>query len=430
MYERLRKKGVAWCVKKGTPYISLLPVALLLRIILLIIKPLVHIRFGQLLSSRIGILSLGTEFYLCEKDAGMHPGRYLDLWYHHDGDAPVLADRGNRRDFICNKQLAAMWERVLHVNQVAGFLDKLNRMVPRGGDAFIVEPPPHFDIHGLLSRFPPHLTFTPEEQDQGLSGLLEMGIEPGAKFICFHARDSEYLNRTRPRNEEIHGDWSWQNYRDASVHNYLLAAERFTELGYYAIRMGKYVNQPLVCQNPRVIDYATRFQSDFMDLFLSAKASLFLGQDSGMAALPMCFRTPMVFVNVGRLTGLGLARYEKGICIPKKYYSGKLGRCLTFQEIFDFGLHHYTPKYSNEHAVFLDLGVEIIENTPEEIWEASKEMHQRLDSTFSPTEEDIELQTRFSSIVSSNVAFLPAREDSPPIIMGAHFLRNNRGMLD
>ena len=50
-------------------------------------------------------------------------------------------------------------------------------------------------------------------------------------------------------------------------------------------RMGKHVAQPIHSDNPRVIDYASRFQSDFMDVYLSAKCSLFISGDGGMTSL-------------------------------------------------------------------------------------------------------------------------------------------------
>ena len=50
--------------------------------------------------------------------------------------------------------------------------------------------------------------------------------------------------------------------------------------------------------NPRIIDYATDFQSDFMDLYLSARCTFFIGNNGGMVTLPLIFRKPLVIVNV------------------------------------------------------------------------------------------------------------------------------------
>ena len=55
-------------------YILLLPIILLIRLI----SPIILIRFGELMSSRIGHLAANTELYLCEKETSINK---LNIFY-------------------------------------------------------------------------------------------------------------------------------------------------------------------------------------------------------------------------------------------------------------------------------------------------------------------------------------------------------------
>jgi len=423
------RRYVSKCVR-CIAVLPLLPFALLLRVVLKILKPIVHIRFGRLWSPRLGTFSFHIELYLCEKDAGIEPDNSIDIFYHYDRDRYMLQNPVKPKDAVCNRQLDIMWRRTLHVREFARALYNLNCMLPRGSEDFIASrATPIYDKHDLLKRFPAHLSFTKAEEEKGLQALLELGLKPGVPFICFHARDSAYLDRSRPRNVELYGDWSHQDLRDATIDNYIPAATRLAGLGYYAIRMGKFVRYPLHCDDRRIIDYASRFQSDFMDVFLAAKCVFFIGQNSGMTALPMTFRRPLVYVNVFPLSEIASCSYDDGIFIPKVFYSSKKKRLLTFREILDLGIGHFDIKNSGHVEVFRELGLELRENSPEEITETALEMHLRLHSEFSLSEEDQELQGLFSSIVRTYSDVIPL-ENNRTATIGTRFLKTHRELLE
>jgi hypothetical protein len=80
-------------------YIFAIPAVLIMRLI----RPLLFLRLGGLISSRIGHFAANTELYLCERDAGINvPNqRHIDIFY---------------MDYksICNQQLAIMWQKWLY----------------------------------------------------------------------------------------------------------------------------------------------------------------------------------------------------------------------------------------------------------------------------------------------------------------------------
>ena len=366
------------------------------------LRPLVLIRFGHLRSESIGHFGGDTEMYLCRRDAGMDDQRAVDIFYHH-GPA-------------CNQQLKKMWERTLRVSSLARPFDFVNRTLPGGRKHMISHPPRGYrDIHRLLPRTPVHLSFTTEEERLGREGLKAMGISEGAPFICFHVRDSAYHENTTPDR-----DFSFSDYRDTGIQNHVPAAEEMTHLGYFTVRMGAVVKKPLQTANPMIIDYATRYRNDFMDIFLCAKCYFYFGSSAGLAMIPSIFRKPIANVNVVPIQAVRTWGQDD-LFIPKKLWLREERRFMTFREIFDRRIDNIRIGKHYEQ-----LGIESVENTPEEITALVVEMDERLKGIWQTTKEDEELQRRFWSI------FKPNKILHGVIVshIGAEFLRQNQELLD
>ena len=119
----------------------------------------------------------------------------------------------------------------------------------------------------VLGVSQPNLSFTLEESELGDRYLQKIGIPSNTPFICFHNRDSAFLDRV-----EKDFDWRYHNFRDSSIRNYLAAAEEMTRRGCYAVRLGAKVKDKVKSVNPKVIKYACNgMRSDFLDIYLSAK---------------------------------------------------------------------------------------------------------------------------------------------------------------
>jgi putative glycosyltransferase (TIGR04372 family) len=350
-------------------------------------------------SSRIGHFAANIEVYLCERDAGMHGQRIIDIFYHQKP--------------ICNYQLKMMWDRILRVSGFARPMDWLNRHLP-GGKKHIVpwRDDEDRDIYGLLSGTQPHLSFTAEEEKKGYEELRKVGIPDGTRFVCLHARDTAYLNETFPE-----WKWDYHNYRDSDVNQYIPAAEELAKRGYYVLRMGAKQNKPLKTDNPHIIDYGTKFRTDFLDIYLGAKCFFYVGDTSGLFAIPYIFRNPLVIVNLIPLEYIPSSKTF--LSIPKKLWLRKEHRLMTFREILESGAGRFLHTEQYEQ-----MGLDIVDNTPEEITAVVIEMDERLKGTWKTTEEDEELQRMFWSL------FKPSKLHG--IIkgrIGADFLRQNKDLL-
>ena len=380
-----------------------LPLALPAVLIIRLIRPFVVIRFGTLMGRRIGHFAANTEISLCERDAGINVPRqpFVDIWYH--------------MPFICNIQLKRMWDRTMNVWPAAVVkpVDRLNRFLP-WNRANVIQTSAR-DIHNVLERFPPHLYFLPEEEEQGQSCLKAMGIPQGANFVCFHSRDPEYLRSIYPRaDNNYHHD-----YRDSDICSYIVMAEELTRRGYYAIRMGAVVNKALDISNFRIIDYASNgHRSDFTDIYLGAKCTFFVTSGTGIDAIPHIFRRPLVGVNYVPLEYVCSWKADH-IAIFKKHWLRKEHRFMTFREILDSG----AGRFANTQQ-FDAMDIELIENTPEEITAAAIEMDERLKGTWQSTEDDEELQCRFWSLYKPNELHGKIK-----FRIGTEFLRNNLFLL-
>jgi len=381
-------------------------------VVIHLIRPWVLVRWGELPSPRIGHFAANTELYLCERDAGINvpKQRHVDVFFM---EPP-----------ICNQQLATMWKRVLRVwpHWMLPSIRRVYRLIPGGAIHEIGDNTQQDrDVHNLLDRFPPHLKFTAEEEARGAAGLRMMGIPNGTPFVCLIVRDDAYLEAHQSK------DWSYHNYRDSDIQNYVLAAEELADRGYFVLRMGAKVRESMNSSHPRVIDYAANgMRSDFMDIYLGAKCLFCISCGTGFDAIPTIFRKPIAYVNYAP-AGYFNTFWEGTIGIFKKHWLVSEQRWLSLREIFTHGVG-----FSLRTSDYESKDIDLIENTPEEIRDVVVEMAERMQGTWRPRPNDDALQRRFWEIYSADAH--DAYRDRPlhgeiRCRFGSQFLRANGEFL-
>ncbi|MFZ5354287.1 MAG: TIGR04372 family glycosyltransferase [Bacillota bacterium] len=266
----------------------------------------------------------------------------------------------------------------------------------------------------LFNRTNTGLKFTEEEMIQGNVLLNSMSIGNNEPFVCIHVRDSGYLASI---NKDV--DWSYHDYRDSDINTYIKALEHLAGKGYSCIRMGYNSKQSLEIENKRIIDYATNYRTDFGDIFLCAKCKFMIGTNSGLSQVPSLFNVPVIWVN---MIPFGAAPYLKDdLYIPKKLWYIEEKRFLTFREMLDSRIQEWGQFSQN----YKKMGVEIIDNTPDEILDVTVEMNERLNSTWIETDEDKYYQNILKSMYKpGDWAYGSSAK------MGAKFLRENINLLD
>jgi len=358
--------------------VALIPPSLLVVIVVRLLRPVIVIRFGPLVSFRIGHFSSNTETYLSERDSGLHGKRVLDIFYD--------------RKPVCNQQLRRMWGRIIPIYPFIELPDRLNRNIP-GGKAHEIPARQYQgrDVHGVLAITEPHLFFTEEEEARGQAGLEELGLGNGAEFICMLGRDSLYLDTT-----DSARDWHYHDFRDIDIQSYLLAAEELTRRGYHVVRVGSLVKEEFKTSNPMIIDYSNREPNDFMDIYLTANCRFFMSCGTGLDGVANAFRKPVAFVSYVPMDW-GYTWNKNHIMIPKMHWLKEENRFMSFREILgsEVAFFRNTDQYKA-------MGIELQENTPEQIRDVAVEMEERISGDWVKTEKDEEFQTRFRSLYLSS----------------------------
>jgi len=352
------------------------PFAFMFVILIRIIRPIVCIRIGAMRSDRIGHFALETELLLLEQESGLapRPPRAIDIWY-----AP---------EPIANRVIYKMWKRVMRIwpNWLMVPVFRLNGLIYGGAAHRIVGTTSTcLDVHNLIDRYPSHLTFTQAEVLQGRKVLAQMGIKPTDRFVCFIVRDAAYTKSVFPEK-----DMSYHDYRNCDVDDYVLGAEMLADRGLFVLRMGSIVAKSLISKNPRVIDYAnSKFQSEFMDVFLGANCEFCVSDGLGFYAIPALFRRPNAYVNFSpffmfyssRLCDLGIAKTVSDVIT---------GRRLNLTEMDARG----ATKFSHT-SQFTGVGIVATSNSPLEIRDLMLEMLDRSEGKWIPQAGDDERQCKF-----------------------------------
>lgn len=386
-------------------------------LIIICIRPIVTLRLKNLRSDRIGHFAHDVEMYLCMEDMRHDKRKKVDVFYCEKE--------------VCNEQLKKMWERQIFilphhrfVFAVFEMITRALRLLPKGDEHIIAVSAARWSKIPLcpLAETKPHLSFTTEDETVAQGLLTSLGIEGNTQFVCVYGRDSEYLRRQFP-----HMDWSHHDVRDMDIQTVLPTAEWLVAQGYYVIRMGSLVKEPLNTTTPGIVDYATSgLHSDFLDIFLSAKCDFFLGVPGGIVAVPTIFRKPLGLINWINIQNV-FNWDVYGTIITKKIWHISTRRFFTYRETLQ--LNAANPRKALG-GLLNDLAqakeIEIVDNTPEEILLLAQEVEGRIAGNWQTTAEDEEMQRRFRSIFDANEG---VRTHSH-VRLGTEFLRQNSFLLN
>ncbi len=340
------------------------PVVLLVRLV----RPIVHIRFGKVLAYGFGQCVLVPEVYLSRKKSGLDTKNTLDLFFF-DGS-------------VRNQQLAKMIRRKMFVNPLVQPFYNANLFLS-GWKTHLVKSPSYYterDVEHSFLEVPPQLSFQNEELGQVKKELMKCGMKPGDKFVCWYIRDAGYqLNSTSS------GVCFDVNQFDRII-------DKLIEEGYYVLRMGKNVEKPLTYRHPRMIDYGWKFQSDLMDIWLAANCEFFINAGGGgLSVVPEAFRQPLLCFNYDVFTFWSTS---KDSLVSFRRFK-KDGKYLTLREIIDFGC----CKIMRLPLDTKQTEIQIEDQSEQEILDMIDEMISRLNGSWEINNDLMEMQDKFWSIL-------------------------------
>jgi len=251
---------------------------------------------------------------------------------------------------------------------------------------------------------PPLISLRPWHRAAGRRWLLSLGLPEEGWFATFHCRTTK----------------NHQDLRSVRPETYTRAMEAVLLAGGWVVCMG---TPTLAESHPRIInreDHRTP-EDDWKDVFLLADCRFFVGCTSGPADVVNAFGAPSIMVNTVQLAVQATCNHD--LFIPKRFLSRKSGRLLTIAE----SLENLATASSPDLQDLTALGIDLIDNTPEEIEAVVCEMIDRLDGVavdIEPWEEAAQQRLRE----------LPNPHPYGPIVagktrMGRDFVRRNATAL-
>jgi len=201
-------------------------------------------------------------------------------------------------------------------------------------------------------------SLTDLEKNQGKILRKKFGIPQEAPIITIHVRDDSWLEQLTQKERK-------NEARSAGIETYIPAIQFLISEGYYVVRLGHKGMKQLKSMPPQYIDVANHSEyTDFVDPYFISVSTFFICVDSGPVALSEGFNIPRLYTNA--LLYSGMRVHSGDLCIPKKYYSNKLKRFLTYEEIL-LGIDIHSDRID-------EFDIQLKNNTSDEILFATKEM--------------------------------------------------------
>jgi len=365
-------KGILLCVLV-TPFV----------ILTRLLSPIVLIRYGNLRNHTIGTTCMHAETYFCDRELGhFHPRNVIDFFFHTEPRA--------------NREFDKLLESRLFVTPLARYMQAVSAKLP-GHERHTIyigtgERDKQRNYYEAYTKTKPHFQLSKDQRQRARRILMEKtGMPNDAKWICFFSRTSSYL-RTLHKVSDVRTpeDFPVNNTRNSKIETYIPAAEFLCEQGYYAFRMGARVDEGIQLTNERVIDYANQFRSELLDLYLISECDLILSDTTGFCDFSLMFRRPTVVANLSMPQAI---KAWEGLYITKKFWKRSENRIMSIQEIIETGGALLWDKKWDDYAEA--QGIELIDNTSEEILDLVRERTLRDAGEWQDTDEDERLQEKY-----------------------------------
>lgn len=264
-----------------------------------------------------------------------------------------------------------------------------------------------------------YFNLTVEEEEESYNKMEEMNLH--TPFVCISSRDFKYLTIIEP---DV--DCSYHNYRDSDINKLKLAADYLNKRGIKTVRMGRNMQSKVNFKN--CIDYANEYYDELLDITLSKECKFYLGDAHGLSFLPMVLNRPVALKNFIPvfLDSESFPYNPNNLYIFKKYLKKDENRFLSINEMMQI-----EKKVRYNGNKYIELGIEVIENSEEEILDLAMEMNARLDGEWIEKEEDIQLQNKYQEIYQKwcrQEKFLESA--TLQCRVGSMFLKKNSFLLD
>ena len=361
----------------------------------------------------MGNFVLNPSYYLVSKQ--LQKTITYDFFYFGYTDTP-------------NKYWEKILNRNLYINNFFKYFEIFNRWFGKNNNHSIrMLPELKNESNCIFYKNTNVINFTENEEKTGYNFLKSLNISLDKKIVCLLIRDSGYKNKFFP--EDLGGDWSRHDYRNANIKNYELAIKYLTNKGYAVFRMGKFVNQKLDFKHPNYFDYAnSSYSSDFLYIWLMKSCSFCISTSTGLDMLASVFSKPMLLTDHLPYADYPcniMARLGSPIFLDlfKKIINKKTNNFLSIKELIK---QNIIFSYKNYDYIKNDL--QIIDNDENEILSATKEIESYFLNQSLITLEKSALQKKYW-VYMKKFKLIDENMDTNNIVISENFLKNNASWL-
>jgi putative glycosyltransferase (TIGR04372 family) len=361
-------------------------VAPIILLFVILLYPIILIRFCFLPSHRIGEFVEFSEIYLLNKEykVNIPNKRFFDIFITtHIISNKTYLNLLKSKMTVLDGKIAYPIYRIINVISKKFIFFKKFLILKQNLDHSIQYNKKNIQI--CLKK---------EFIDKGDKFLEKIGIERNSKIICLLVRNNDYLNKNFPKN-----DWNYHSYRNCKIENYIEAINLAMERGYYVFKMGATPGHSLNINNSRFIDYAKHYRNDFMDVYLASKCEFSISSGTGWDALTSwTFRKPHIWTNAVPIIWPALNPSNKLIFSIKLHFDKKKDRFLSLKEILNSELF-----MSSSSDAFYKKDVMLYENDSDDIKNMMLEMIDNLENRDFASEENLITHKKIQNIYKKNL---------------------------
>ena len=236
-----------------------------------------------------------------------------------------------------------------------------------GGRIYPMRKYGHRDIFSCIKKRRPSYVLTNDIRDKGIRFCKNLNIDINRPTVIFANREPGGI----VTNDQI-AEIKRYGFRNTSVNN-LIPTIKYLAGDYNVIRIGK-SNKRLEINVRYFYDLSTIPESPAkteLDFYFASLCSFFIGTTSGIFAISQIMRKPIIWTNTVPI-GHYSCWSDWDISLFKLMKEKKTGKLVTFKKALQ------SIEGWGQHAEMFSGHYQFIENTGDEILEATKEMQKQL----------------------------------------------------
>jgi len=361
-------------------------------LLIVLINKIVLIRFGCLISERIGHFGCVTELYLCNKKKVF--------------GFPIVIDFFCFNSVICNNRIAKYCRQELHIlprRIVLSFLFfirlfpflKRHDIFNQGSDIENYNFFMHRDINNILDDSKKNFYFSDTEIATSKKILAKLDLLNNKKKAIFFHRDNFFFEKYLENKS-----YKYLSTKNTNILDYELCVKMLLDNDYQVIRLGKGSNKDLNIFNSSYLDLTNHpMKTDLLEMYLISKCDIIFGPNSGaLYNAVYLFRKPCFVSNY--IPYAMFHSYSKFFMYNfKKYKCLVTNKVLNLSEVFNRGDLAY-----NEHIdILIKERVSLIDQSPEEMTASLKEMILKESKSNSEINEEKLLKNKFTENLFYNL---------------------------